>query len=73
MIPIKKPKGRKLLELEKASNRRLARKRVAMEHVNRTVKTFSIFKDFYRNRRRRPPYLNNSLLCYHNKLTIQKI
>ncbi|MDR3199517.1 MAG: transposase [Planctomycetaceae bacterium] len=39
-IPIKKPRGGELLELEKSYNRRLARERVAIEHVNRTIKTF---------------------------------
>jgi IS5 family transposase len=48
-IPIKKPRGRELLELEKVYNRRLARERVAIEHVNRTIKTFRILKDRYRN------------------------
>lgn len=52
-IPIKKPKGGELLELEKAYNHRLSRERVAIEHVNRTIKTFRILKDKYRNRRQR--------------------
>ncbi|MDR1267905.1 MAG: transposase family protein [Planctomycetaceae bacterium] len=42
---MKKPKGGELLELEKAYNCRLARERVAIEHVNRTIKTFRILKD----------------------------
>ncbi|MDR0609675.1 MAG: IS5/IS1182 family transposase, partial [Planctomycetaceae bacterium] len=52
-MPIKKPQGGKLLELEKAYNRRLFRERAAIERVNRTIKTFRILKDKYRNRRRR--------------------
>ncbi|MDR2706834.1 MAG: transposase [Planctomycetaceae bacterium] len=61
-IPIKKPKGGELLELEKAYNRRLARERVAIEHVNRTIKTFRILKDKYRNQRNRHD-IRTTLIC----------
>ncbi|MDR1384188.1 MAG: transposase, partial [Planctomycetaceae bacterium] len=61
-IPIKKPKGGELLELEKAYNCRLSRKRVAIEYVNRTIKTFRILKDRYRNRRRRHD-IRVTLIC----------
>ena len=61
-IPIKKPKNGELLELEKAYNRRLSRERVAIEHVNRTIKTFRILKDRYRNRRRRHD-IRVALIC----------
>ncbi|MDR3197852.1 MAG: transposase, partial [Planctomycetaceae bacterium] len=61
-IPIKNPRGRELLELEKAYNRRLARERVAIEHVNRTIKTFRILKDKYRNRRNRH-HIRTTLIC----------
>jgi IS5 family transposase len=61
-IPIKKPRGGELLELEKAYNRRLARERVVIEHVNRTIKIFRILKDRYRNRRNRHN-IRTTLLC----------
>jgi hypothetical protein len=60
-IPIKKPRGGELLELKKAYNRRLARERVAIEHVNRTIKTFRILKDKYR----KVPYSHDAHLRYH--------
>ncbi|MDR1491848.1 MAG: transposase, partial [Planctomycetaceae bacterium] len=72
-IPIKKPRGRELLELEKAYNRRLARERVAIEHINRKIKTFRLLKDRYRNRRKRHD-IRTILLCAitNHELTIQK-
>ncbi|MDR0705946.1 MAG: transposase [Planctomycetaceae bacterium] len=72
-IPIKKPRGRELLELEKAYNRRLARERVAIEHVNQTIKTFRILKDKYRNRRK-SHNIRTTLLCAitNHELKIQK-
>jgi len=52
-VPFKKGKNRPLTEEEKASNRQLARERIAIEHGNREIKTFKIMSDRYRNRRRR--------------------
>jgi IS5 family transposase len=72
-VPIKKPRGRELLELEKAYNRQLARERVVIEHVNRTIKTFRILKDRYRNRRKRHD-IRTILLCAitNHELALQK-
>ncbi|MDR1271125.1 MAG: IS5/IS1182 family transposase, partial [Planctomycetaceae bacterium] len=72
-IPIKKPRGGELLELEKAYNCRLTRERVAIEHVNRTIKTFRILKDRYRNRRKRH-YIRTTLIgaIINQELTLQK-
>lgn len=51
--PIKKPKGEKLTQIQKKSNRQLNRLRIAVEHVNCRLKTFKILSCRYRNRHRR--------------------
>jgi hypothetical protein len=38
IMPIKKPRGRALTRAQKAANRRIARRRVRIEHVNSSVK-----------------------------------
>lgn len=52
-VPRKKPKKGKLTKEDKQFNRDLARRRVAVEHVNRRFKVFRIFSQRYRNRRKR--------------------
>jgi uncharacterized protein YifE (UPF0438 family) len=61
-VPFKKGKNRPLTLEEKAFNRRLARERIAIEHVNREIKIFKIMSDRYRNRRRRHG-LRMNLIC----------
>ena len=61
-IPFKKSKNHPLTPEEKAFNRRLARERIAIEHVNREIKIFKIMSDRYRNRRRRHE-LRMNLIC----------
>ena len=61
-VPFKKGKNRPLTAEEKAFNRRLARERIVIEHVNREIKTFKIMSERYRNRRRRHK-LRMTLLC----------
>lgn len=51
--PIKKKKGQKLTKEEKEYNRQLNRRRVVVEHVNRSLKIFRILSSPYRNRHRR--------------------
>jgi hypothetical protein len=53
LIPIKASKNRKLTKREKAYNKRLARQRVVIEHINAKIKTFKMVSYPYRNRRRR--------------------
>jgi len=69
--PRKKPKGGKLSAEEKAENRRIARERILIEHVNARVKVFKITSSRYRNRRRRFA-LRMTLICgilnYERKL-----
>jgi hypothetical protein len=38
IMPTKKPRGRTLTRAQKAANRRIARRRVRIEHVNSSVK-----------------------------------
>ena len=61
-VPFKKTKNRPLTKEEKAFNRRLARERIAIEHVNREIKIFKIMSDRYRNRRKRHG-LRMTLIC----------
>jgi hypothetical protein len=60
--PKKKPKGGALTVLEKAENRRLARVRILIEHLNAKVKVFKIVANRYRNRRKRFR-LRMALIC----------
>ena len=62
MLPVKESKNHKLTEREKAYNKKLARQRVAVEHVNAKIKTFKITAYPYRNRRRRH-LLRTALIC----------
>ncbi len=45
IMPTKKPRGRALTRAQKAANRRIARRRVRIEHVNSSVKRCRIVKD----------------------------
>ena len=47
-MPIKKPRGGELTDEQKATNQALARRRVAIEHVNSAVKRCRILKDVCR-------------------------
>lgn len=51
--PIKKKRGQKLDYEAKQINRELARQRIVIEHVNRSLKIFRLLSSRYRNRRRR--------------------
>jgi hypothetical protein len=62
ILPIKASKNNPLSEKEKAYNKRLARKRVAVEHINAKIKTFKIMAYPYRNHRKRH-LLRLSLIC----------
>src|SRR5262249_45856660 len=45
LMPTKKPRGRALTRVQKAGNRRIARRRVRIEHVNSSVKRCRIVPD----------------------------
>jgi DDE superfamily endonuclease len=51
ILPTRKPQGRKLTRAQKAANRRLARRRVRIEHVNSSVKRCRIVHDTSRLRK----------------------
>jgi DDE superfamily endonuclease len=50
-MPTKKPRGRALTRAQKAANRRIARRRVGIEHVNSSVKRCRIVHDTNRLRK----------------------
>jgi hypothetical protein len=51
IMPARKPRGRKLTRAQKAANRRIARRRVRIEHVNSSVKRCRIVRDISRQRK----------------------
>jgi hypothetical protein len=51
IMPTRKPRGRKLTRAQKAANRRIARRRVRIEHVNSRVKRCRIVHDICRLRK----------------------
>ena len=65
-LPNKKPRGGKLTRQQKVYNRQLARERVVIEHVNRSLKIFRILAERYRNRRRRFGLRCNLIAALYN-------
>jgi uncharacterized membrane protein len=51
IMPTKKPRGQKLPQAQKAANRRIARRRVRIEHVNSSVKRCRIVHETNRLRK----------------------
>jgi hypothetical protein len=51
IMPTRKPRGRALTRSPKAANRRIARRRVRIEHVNSSVKRCRIVHDINRLRK----------------------
>jgi hypothetical protein len=51
IMPTRKPRGRALTRAQKAANRRIARRRVRLEHVNSSVKRCRIVHDTSRLRK----------------------
>jgi DDE superfamily endonuclease len=51
IMPTKQPRGRTLTRAQKAANRRIARRRVRIEHVNSRVKRCRIVRDTNRLRK----------------------
>jgi DDE superfamily endonuclease len=51
IMPTRKPRGRALTRTQKAANRRIARRRVRLEHVNSSVKRCRIVHDTSRLRK----------------------
>ena len=53
VLPVKKPRGGSLSATDKHNNRRLAKLRLRIEQVIRSLKVFKILSSRYRNRRKR--------------------
>ncbi len=51
IMPTRKPRGRALTRVQKTANRRIARRRVRLEHVNSSVKRCRIVHDTSRLRK----------------------
>jgi hypothetical protein len=51
IMPTRKPRGRALTRAQRAANRRIARRRVRIEHVNSRVKRCRIVHDICRLRK----------------------
>jgi hypothetical protein len=51
IMPIKKPRGKALTHAQKAVNRRIARRRVRIEHVNSSIKRCRMVQDTSRLRK----------------------
>jgi hypothetical protein len=52
-LPIKKTKNKELTQAEKVLNRQLAKERIIIENIHRSLNIFRILSSRYRNRRRR--------------------
>jgi transposase len=64
--PFKKSKHHALTQKEKRCNRALARKRIVIEHIFRTLKVFRILSEKYRNRRKRSALRFNLIAAIYN-------
>jgi hypothetical protein len=65
--PTKKPRGRPLTRAQKAANRRMARRRVRLEHVHSSVKRCRIVHDTSRRRKAGVRDLGMEICCaLHN-------
>lgn len=64
--PKKKPKKGPLTKAEKRANRELARLRIVVENVIRSLKIFRILAERYRNRRKRFSLRFNLIAGLHN-------
>ena len=51
IMPTRKPRGRTLMRAQKSANRRIARRRVRIEHVNSSIKRCRIVHDTNRLRK----------------------
>ncbi len=64
--PQKRSKAHRLSREEKAANRQLARERIVVEHIIRSLKVFRILSERYRNRRRRFGLRFNLIAAIYN-------
>jgi DDE superfamily endonuclease len=71
IMPTRKPRGRALTRVQKAANRRIARRRVRIEHVNRSVKRCRIVHDTSRLRKPGVRDLVMELSCALHNLRVR--
>ena len=67
-VPTRKPRGRPLTDRQKAGNRRLARRRVVVEHGIGKMKVWRIAADLYRNPRSRHTVVMKNVAGLHNRM-----
>jgi hypothetical protein len=67
-VPTRKPRGRPLTDRQKAGNRRLARRRVVVEHGIGKMKVWRIAADRYRNPRSRHTVMMKNVAGLHNRM-----
>jgi len=67
-VPTRKPRGRPLTRRQKAGNRRLARRRVVVEHGIGKMKVWRIAADRYRNPRSRHTVMMKNVAGLHNRM-----
>jgi hypothetical protein len=67
-VPARKPRGRPLTSRQKAGNRRLARRRVVVEHGIGKMKIWRIAADRYRNPRPRHTVMMKNVAGLHNRM-----
>ena len=66
IIPFKSTKKHELTADEKAHNTSLAKRRVAIEHINRELKIFRICKEIYRNKGNRGLFRTKLIASVYN-------
>jgi hypothetical protein len=73
IMPTKKPRGRALTRAQSAANRRIARRRVRIEHVNSRVKRCRIVHDTNRLRKASVRDLVREICCALHTLRVRLI
>jgi DDE superfamily endonuclease len=71
IMPTRKPRGRALTRAQKAANRRIARRRVRIEHVNSRVKRCRIVHDTCRLRKAGIRDLIREVCCALHNLRVR--
>lgn len=67
-VPTREPRGRPLTARQKAGNRRVAERRIAVEHGIGTMKVWRIAADRYRNPRSRHTLVMKNVAGLHNRM-----
>ena len=67
-MPTRKPRGRPLTARQKAGNRRVAKRRIVVEHGIGKMKVWRIAADRYRNPRSRHTVMMKNVAGLHNRM-----